>query len=214
MNTRLQGTIMKHNIKIPGWNGQHILDILGRYASEVEEGGTIIELGALFGRSTYTLGHNKKDSVELITIDLWPTILLENHLTVNYHDGECGEEELALVTSKIKDNKLDGLDFYNLWKEYTKGIIKNIGIRSRTSLSNANFPDADFIFHDAAHNYKDVYADLVHWFPKLKKEGVLILDDYENVQFPELVKAVDQYVNENDLYTEMVTGRNILLRRK
>lgn len=210
----LKGQIMKHNIKIPGWNNIHILEVIGRFASEVPEDGHILELGALFGRSTYTLGHNKKESVKLTTIDIWPTLLMENHIVENYHDGTAGEEEFSLVKNRIKQNpeRLEGEDFYELWQEYNKDIPNLHGIRAFTNLYNVPFPMVDIIFHDAGHSYEDVYNDLVHWFPKLKHNGVVIIDDYEG-QFPGVIQAVNQFIQENNLKAEMVTGRNILLRR-
>lgn len=206
---------MKLNTKIPGWNSKQILEILGKYAASVPENGHILELGALFGRSTYVLGHNKLPSVKLTTIDIWPTILMENHTVVNYHDNECGKEELALVHSKILQDpeRLEGTDFFLLWKEFTKDIPNLLGIKAFTNIKNNYFPNVDIIFHDAGHSYDDVYNDLVHWFPKLKEEGVVIVDDYDP-QFPGVIQGVDQFVQENNLETEMVTGRNILLRRK
>ena len=204
---------MKHNINIPGWNGQEILDILGDCAANIRDDGAILELGALFGRSTYTLGHNKKDSVTLTTIDIWPTVLPENHLSVNYHDGECGEEELALLKSKLKNGRLEGGDFYELWKEYTKGIINNTSIRDYTTIPNSDFPMFDFIYHDADHTYERVYGDLTHWLPKLKPNGFIIVDDYEATHFPGVVLAVDQFAAENNFKLRMVTPRNAFLRR-
>lgn len=204
---------MKLNTKIPGWNNLQILEVLVAYASNVPENGHILELGALFGRSTYALGFNKKDSVKLTSIDIWPTIMFKNHTIVGWHDSDTGIEELQLMKSKYKSDRLEGSDFFGLWKEYTKGIVNNIGIQGYTNMPNEDFPVVDFIFHDAGHSYEDVYADLVHWFPKLKADGIIIIDDYEP-QFPGVIQAVDQYVKENDLYTEMVTDRNILLKRK
>lgn len=204
---------MIHNKKIPGWANSKILDVLGQYAFEVADNGTIIELGGLFGRSTYTLGKNKKDSVKLITIDIWPTMLLDTIGPV--HDGTGGVIEMALLECKLTHNPrtIHGDDFHQLWKLYTHELINNEGIRSHTNLNNDNFPQVDLIYQDAAHDYKGVYDDLVHWFPKLKQDGVMILDDYEP-GWPGVMQAVDQYVTEHDLETSMVTNRNILLRRK
>lgn len=205
---------MKHNIKIPGWNSIQILDILGKYASEVPENGTILELGALFGRSTYTLGHNKKDSVRLLTIDCWPDILFKNHSLVSWHDGTSSGEEYDLMLSKADDHGISGEKFYKLWKEYTKGIVNNTSIRAYTNINNTIMPKFDFIYHDASHEETTVYNDLVHWFPKLKQNGILIIDDYEITQFEGLCRAVDKFIDENDLYAELVTHRNLLIKRK
>lgn len=206
----------KKNLRIPGWNGEDILNVLGKYSSEIQQGGKILELGALFGRTTYTLGHNKPESIPLITIDIWPDLLYEHHQITWFHDRKCGIEEMALVDNLKTTNpdRLTGDNFYNLWKHFTDGIPNLTGIRALTSISNNDFPMFDLIVHDAGHDYKSVHDDLVHWFPKLKFTGSLIIDDYERGNFPELCDAVNKFVNENNLYTEMVTSRNILLRRR
>ena len=209
---------MKHNINIPGWNGGEILDIIGRYAENIPENGNILELGALFGRSTYTLGHNKKPSVKLYTIDLWPHIDLNMHNMQWIHDRDTGVEEAALLHRSIVKHDteyyLSGQVFHQLWHAYTAGIENKIDIRGNTITPTKDFPMFNFIFHDASHDYKGVYNDLVHWYPKLLPDGVIIVDDYEPGQFPGVVQAVDQFVKENNMIKEVITVRNVLLRNK
>lgn len=204
------------NEKIPGWNNTEILRKLAEFSANVPENGAILELGGLFGRSTYALGHNKKNSVKLFTIDIWPTIYLDNHREIYFHDKRAGADETELITERLKNDpeRLDGKDFHELWKLYTAGIDNLVGIKDYTTLDNKDFPMFDFIFHDAGHDFHNVYNDLVHWFPKLKDDGIIIIDDYESTNFPEVIKAVDIFVKNNNLQTEMVTHRNILLRRK
>jgi len=206
---------MKINRNIPGWNGKEILEVIANFASKVPENGNILELGALFGRSTYALGHNKPESVSLHVIEIWPNIMLANHQTVNFHDGTCGEEEKKMIADKIKKDpdRLESDDFFELWKMWTDGISNLHSYKAFTSLPNMNFPMFDFIFHDAGHSYHDVYTDLNHWLPKLKDDGVIIIDDYDRVQFSDLCRAVDQFIEEEKLKFEMVTPRNILLKR-
>lgn len=218
MNTNTQ-SILIHNPNIPGWAGPEILNVLGTYARAVPDSGAILELGGLFGRSTYTLGKNKRDSVKMITVDIWPNMTL-NEIGREYkiHDDQCGKAELALLNSKIMNSndlqKLSTNDFFELWSTYTKDVVNLTGIKSHTNLDNQSFPMFDLIYHDAAHDYAGVYADLIHWFPKLKSGGILIVDDYCPSGWPGVVQAVDQFVKENDLDTTMVTHRNILLKRK
>jgi hypothetical protein len=200
-----------HNLKIPGWASIYILDILGKYAAAVPENGTILELGGLFGRSTYTLGMNKKPSVKLITVDIWPT--MSHH---KFHDGLCGKEEFDLLMSKLHGTPLtiQGEDFYNLWNTFTKDVVNKEGIRNHTNMGNSSLPMVDLIYHDAGHSFNDVFHDLIHWLPKLKKDGIIIVDDYSVKQFPGVVGAVDLFVKEYKFSLEMVTDRNVLLRRR
>jgi len=209
MNMQSQDQIIEHSLNIPGWANRDILTALGKYSSLVDNNGVILEIGGLFGRSTYMMGSSKKSSVKLMTIDNWPTMV--NH---TFHDGLCGADQLTLLNSRIVDNYITGEDFFGLWNEFTKGISNNIGMRMPADSPNTDFPMIDLIYHDAGHEYKEVYSDLNHWFPKLKQHGILIVDDYDPKNFPGVIQAVDQFVIENNLQTEMITNRNILLRRK
>jgi hypothetical protein len=207
----------KINTDIPGWNARPILEILAGYASEISSNGKILELGALFGRTTYALGFNKKEDVELYVIDIWPDLLHKYHRTTHYHDNRCGAKELQMVKDSVSKD-IDGIkgdDFFNLWKTFTDGIINKKSFRNYTSLDNTDFPMFDLIVHDAGHEFDDVYNDLTHWFPKLKPEGKLVVDDYDSKNFPGVIKAVDKFVEENNLSVEILpTNRNVLIKRK
>ena len=48
----------------------------------------------------------------------------------------------------------------------------------------------DFVFIDAAHDYKSVIKDIQSWFPKVKKEGVIAGHDYD---CPDVRKAVTEF---------------------
>ena len=201
-----------HNHAIPGWNAPEILEVLAKYADSVEENGTIVELGGFFGRSTYTLGKNKKDSVNRVTLDVWPTLTMDQ---MCHPPG--GVSESALMMSRFNGIPLTikGDDFHNLWKYFTKGIVNNVGIKENVSTIQLGvFPMIDILYHDAGHTYRDVFTDLTRWLPKVKPNGTIIVDDYDKTNWPGVVQAVDEVVQANDLYTEMVTSRNILLKRK
>ena len=204
------------NTRIPGWNREDILTVIADYSSKVKPGGNILELGALFGRTTHAIGNNKNLDVKLTVIDIWWGIKHSNHLPGWYHDKKAGRPETALLerlTKHYPEESITGDDFYLLWQVFTSGIVNMNSIRDLTSIPNESFPEFDLIIHDAAHDYEHVYEDLTNWFPKLKSDGVMIIDDYEP-NFTGVIQAVDQYTLENNLHTEMVTDRNILLKRK
>jgi predicted O-methyltransferase YrrM len=205
--------MQKINLNIPGWNGPEILDIIGNYSSRVPAKGNILELGALFGRGTATLGYCKPPDACLYTIDIWLSIAGSHIEEIINHDKASGDIERKLIERLIDPTTgtLSGDDFYLAWKVFTSQIKNLYGIRSLTNTSTEKFPDFDLIIHDAAHDYDHVYEDLTNWFPKLKKGGSMIIDDYES-NWPGVIQAVDQYVSENKIITEMVTSRNILLK--
>jgi len=56
------------------------------------------------------------------------------------------------------------------------------------------FADAsiDWVHLDALHDYESVKADIAAWLPKVKPGGWLSGDDYDELKFPELVRAVGE----------------------
>lgn len=198
---------------IPGWTGEEYLNVLSKYSSMVPESGNILEIGALFGRSTYAIGHNKLPTVNLYVIDLWNTVdLPTGNYEYWYHDMKCGKEQLALVQSK-ETTKLESDDFFSLYDFFTKDVLNKKSYRGSSLQNIDNFPKFDLIIHDGAHDYETVIADLNHWLPKLKHDGLIIIDDYDHQHFREVVNAVDKFVLDYNFKTEMITGRNILLYR-
>lgn len=202
---------------IPGWNCLDIQTYLARLVADLPDDAQILEIGALFGRTTYVLGHNKPATATLTTIDPWMTYHLEyfkNGTTV--HDNFCKPEYIDLIAKHTKKDpdRIEGDDFYNLWK-YFVGDVPNLNVvRAFSPVRDREWPMFDFIYHDASHQKEDVYADLCFWFPKLKTNGVLIMDDYQHKQFAGLCEAVDTYVAENNLTTRMIGPRNIEIKRK
>lgn len=63
---------------------------------------------------------------------------------------------------------------------------------------------ADFIYIDGSHQEEDVYADLVHYWQLVRPKGVLLGDDYHNLNCPGVLVAVHRFAKENNLqiYTE------------
>jgi len=207
---------IKVNRNIPGWNTLNILAYLGKLVSELPSDANILEIGALFGRTSYVLAHNKPTTATLTTVDPWMTYLYEHFVNTTIHDNKCGQESIDLISKYTKHNpeRIEGDDFLALWKIFVGTAPNHIIVREFSPVRNREWPMFDLIYHDGPHDGDDVYNDLSFWFPKLKTDGTFILDDYYQSQFPGLCEAVDKFVLENDLETKMVTERNISLRRK
>ena len=59
-----------YNLDIPGWATEEDLKVLEYFASEVPEGGLILEVGSFCGRSSYALAKSCHPSVRVVCIDL------------------------------------------------------------------------------------------------------------------------------------------------
>jgi cephalosporin hydroxylase len=94
-----------------------------------------------------------------------------------------------------------------LFNEFTRNIepVKDyITVKRMTSLDAAQtFLDdsLDFVFIDASHEYADVVADLIAWYPKVKSGGYIAGHDYHDGSVYKAVQHVlgdqkiDQIVN-------------------
>lgn len=206
----------KINMDIPGWNTRDILEYLAKTVSELPLNAVILEIGAMFGRTTYVLGHNKPRTAKLITVDPWMTYNFDHFITSTIHDNKCSKESFELIekyTSKDPD-RIEGDDFFKLWQLFVSDIDNLEAVREYSPVKNRPWEEFNFIYHDGPHDEDGVYNDLSFWFPLLKQDGLFVLDDYYPSQFPGLCNAVDRYVVEHDLQTRMITARNIELKRK
>ncbi len=64
---------------VPGWESQAEQALLVQLAAGIPEHGLIIEIGGEFGMSASLFCHAAPASAEIITIDLFPGVLLEQH---------------------------------------------------------------------------------------------------------------------------------------
>ena len=60
-----------------------------------------------------------------------------------------------------------------------------------------NHESFDLIFIDGDHRFEPALQDMVNSKKCLKKDGVIIIDDYANVDTPDVTRAVNRFVKEN-----------------
>jgi len=84
--------------------------------------------------------------------------------------------------------------FIKVYREYSFNVVKGF--------SDDYF---DFVYIDADHTYNGCLKDINDWYPKVKKGGVLVGDDYiertvpwTGVEFG-VINAVNTFIKDNDL---------------
>jgi len=55
----------------------------------------------------------------------------------------------------------------------------------------------DVIIIDGDHSYDFALWDMHHWFKRLSSNGLLLIDDYDNPQAPEVTKATTRFLHMN-----------------
>ena len=73
----------------------------------------------------------------------------------------------------------------------------------------------DFVFLDGGHEYETVINDLKHCLEVLKNGGTVLCDDYDLTYAPGVKKAIDEFINYNNLNCEILCkGRFAKIKSK
>lgn len=105
-----------------------------------------------------------------------------DNLQTAYSDEKALEEIKQKFSSQIMSNQI------KIKKGFSYEVVDE-------------FPDNffDFVYIDACHLYDSVKADLEMFLPKLKTGGLMCGHDYANVCGFGVVKAVDEFIINNNL---------------
>ena len=138
----------------------------------------IIETGTARGFSALCMAKALEDSNAeglIATFDIIP-----HHRTMiwNCIDDHAGPKSRSEILSPWQDL----VDRYILFHQ---GY-------SRVELPKVQFDRVHFAFLDGAHGYEDVMFEFSQIRDKQKSGDIIIYDDYNKVQFPGLVRAVDE----------------------
>lgn len=121
-------------------------------------------------------------------IDIW-----KEEGVPGQNDADLSQEELDDIYRQIEKQTL-----------YTPFLKL---IRDYTTKAAEIFPDEffDLVYLDADHTYEAVKKDLEAWYPKVRKGGFFVGDDYldrwsprRHVRFG-VVKAVNEFAEKNNL---------------
>jgi predicted O-methyltransferase YrrM len=161
-------------------------ECLARLAAEVPDGGTILEIGALYGGTTGVLAL-AQPKAKVITIDTFEwhpegdvetsaDLLLQNMASIGAYNVEVNPVGDSLVA----------------WQTWDTVI--------------------DLLWIDGGHSYNFVFSDLSH-FSTFSQ--VIALHDYDNPFWKTIRQAVEDFLKENShWYVDEVVGTVAVLRRR
>ena len=96
----------------------------------------------------------------------------------------------------------------------TKKRLKVFGNRSslirKNSQEVSNFfriNSLHFVFIDGDHTYEAVKKDIETWYLKVRKDGLVIGDDY-HISFPGVIKAVNEFCKSKNLTLNNMGANN------
>lgn len=155
--------------------------------------GVVAELGICKGNNfKHFVSHNPKVAV---AVDSWVNDKPSRN-DHGYTQEQLNQQYVDFVT------KMAGNPSIKIYREFTFNIVKI-------------FPDEyfDVVYVDADHTFEGCYRDLVDWYPKVKKGGVILGDDYWANVIPitntifGVVEAVDKFVKDNNLTFFLIQRR-------
>ena len=147
------------------------LEYLGRIARTVPENGVIVEIGPLFGSSTWVLAKNAKPSVRVISIDTWKP-----------------QQWIDAVEAKFPGCKPFSKDAFDYYTRDCPNVTAVQGF-SPDVMMDWNEP-IDMFFDDATHGNPGFTDSLEFYLPKLKPGGIASGDDFAS-GWPDIVKGVN-----------------------
>ena len=93
-----------------------------------------------------------------------------------------------------------------LLKKFEKNIHLIKG-NSNLLLKKIDMSQIDYVFLDGGHAYETVKNDLHYSKPVLDNNGTILCDDYNLSQAPGVKQAIDEFINENNLKSEIIFER-------
>ena len=98
-------------------------------------------------------------------------------------------EAVAYLLKKFKEN-------VHLIKGNSNQLLKKI-----------DMSQIDYVFLDGGHAYETVINDLYYSKPVLENNGTILCDDYNLAHAPDVKQAIDEFVTENNLKSEIIFER-------
>ena len=153
--------------------------------SRFPEGSRFVEVGTYLGRSLCSLGEvveQSGKSFTVIGVDTCQGSGPEGQRRKDYH-GASVTQGGGTFAGALHKNVLD----------CGYGNMISLVIAESVNASRL-FADAsiDWVHLDARHDYASLKADIQAWLPKVKLGGWLSGDDYDELKWPEVVKAVGE----------------------
>jgi len=161
---------------IQGWfSDEELIKVYAEMVKKFPDGSHFVEIGSWKGKSAIFMGVeivNSGKKIKLDCIDSWEFLdeIYTTHVDLNQMKHTAFQEFLKNIeslTDVISYHKINSIEGSKLYEDES----------------------LDFVYIDASHEYKNVKDDLIYWYPKIKKGGVIAGHDYG----AGVKKAVDEF---------------------
>jgi hypothetical protein len=118
-------------------------------------------------------------NVELaVAVDIWR------------ETGKVAQNDLKFSQQELEGQYKNFKDLYE--SDERVRIVRDFSVEA-----SKLFPDLyfDLVYLDADHTYESTLADLKHWYPKVKEDGILAGHDYKDFEYNGVVYGVKEAVS-------------------
>jgi hypothetical protein len=203
-----QGYTPEYDEDLQGWNSDSLA-----FDKAFERTGpkTIIDVGVWKGGSTLALARRLKDQAidgVVIAVD---TFLGSSEHWIPHQFGDYRKDlrirhgSPQLYWQFLSNVARAGMQDYILPFQQTSSNAADI--LSELSIT------ADLIHIDAGHDEKSVTDDLERYWPILKIQGTMVIDDYCD-EWPSVVAAVDKFASSRRCSIETINPKSIIIKNQ
>jgi hypothetical protein len=149
--------------------------------------GDVIEVGSFQGKSTMFLGMAVKYSGN-------------GHLyAIDHFKGNKGKEKEYIINQPdLSDLKVNFLK--NIFKANLKNFCTLIDKPNDIAIKKIKNKSCRLLFVDGDHSKEGVKKDIKLFLPKLKRNAIIIFDDYDPHNFSGLVDVVNNFIQKKKNY--------------
>ena len=161
--------------------------------------GDVIEIGSFQGKSTFFLGLAVKYSSN-------------GHLyCIDHFKGNPGKEKFYQIDKKNLSD-LKGNFLRNIKKAFINKYCTLINQPSYIAHKKIKNKSVRLLFIDGNHTKNGITKDLQLFFPKLKKNAIIIFDDYDHKNFKDLFEVVQNFIKLKKIKKKYVINKTLIAK--
>ena len=195
--------------------GDNILELINEYNPK-----NVLEVGVFCGVTARNicelLEKNHKNSFSYIGVDLFGNNKASSDDEVEplfLKNQKFSNPFKTLFYNYIKKENLNSIESVHKLLEKFGDKIKLIQGDTREILENLSLESIEFAFLDGGHSYETVMNDLNILEKKLKKNAIILCDDYDcKTKIDSVTNAINDFVNKKGLLIEKKFQRFALIK--
>tara|TARA_B100000161_G_C33537869_1_gene409253 strand:- start:748 stop:1389 length:642 start_codon:yes stop_codon:yes gene_type:complete len=195
--------------------GDNILELINEYNPK-----NVLEVGVFCGVTARNicelLDKNHKNSFSYIGVDLFGNNKASSDDEIEplfLKNQKFSNPFKTLFYNYIKKENLNSIESVHKLLKKFGDKIKLIQGDTREILENLSLESIEFVFLDGGHSYETVMNDLNILEKKLRKNAIILCDDYDGkTKIDSVTNAINDFVNKKGLLIENKFQRFALIK--